>query len=89
MPRSGYYQQRCPCGKHGYTDGAPRVAVTIAVSTIRTNPRRKAPASTIYPCPDCLRKIHAQQGRAVRRELAAAVQRAARTLAVESGASKG
>ncbi len=51
-PRSGWYLQNCKCG----TAQHAKVSITLASSTLGTNPRRKSRAMTIYICDDCLKK---------------------------------
>lgn len=51
MSRSGYFQQQCKCG----SDRRAAVSVTIAGSTLRTLPRKKSRAITVYLCAGCLR----------------------------------
>lgn len=53
MPRSGYYQQRCPCKNK--KDHAAKVAVSIAASSLGVVPRVKSKTITVYLCAGCIR----------------------------------
>jgi len=50
-PRSGYWQQLCPCG----TNQRASTSVTLAGSTLRLIPRQKSRAITVYICDSCLK----------------------------------
>lgn len=51
MPRSGYFQQQCPCGG----DRRAVASVTLSASTLGVTPRQKSCARTLYLCGDCLK----------------------------------
>lgn len=51
MPRSGYYQQKCPCGK----DHRAKASISISASTLGVLPRVKSKTVTVYICTGCIR----------------------------------
>jgi hypothetical protein len=52
MPKSGIEKQKCACG----SEIRPRVAITIAGSSLHHAPRVKTQATTIYICDRCVER---------------------------------